>query len=368
MIAILEKIGFGVDYTHLTLTSPHFRPDIQIEADIAEEIARFHGYNNIKPTILEGKASGQGKLTPRQKSVDHARTTMNACGLSEIYTYSFVSEKVFDKIELPAGHELRNAVVISNPLGEDFKVMRTTMIPSILEALSLNYSHRNASAGLFEIGNVYLPNNDPQKNEGLPFQKSILTIGIYGGDIDFYKLKGIVEALMDTLKVGKYDFDQATDLPGWHPGRTAQIVSGRDSLGILGEIHPRVLTNFSAPERSYVAVIDLDMAYSRSSDKIKQYKQLPKYPSVDRDIALIIGDDVSAKSIESVILKKSEGLLEGIELFDFYKGPQVPEGHKSLAYSLTFRSSERTLTDEEVNKAMKSIVTELQETLGAKLR
>lgn len=364
MLEIFRNLEFEIDEINMMLTVPSFRQDIEIEADLAEEVARFYGYNNIEATLLVGKASTIGRKTLKQQIEDRVHNTMIACGLSEIYTYSFVSPKVFDKINLPENDEKRKAIIISNPLGEDFSVMRTTTIPSMLEVLARNYNRRNEAARLYEISTVYIPEELPITK--LPIEKQLVTIGMYGS-VDFYDLKGVVEELLSNLGVTEYEFEPEKENPTFHPGRTAKLLIDGKSIGILGEIHPEVIENFEGHEKTYIGVLEIEPIASKATNAAK-YKQLPKFPAVTRDIAMLVKDEILVKQIECVIKQKAGKILEEIKLFDVYKGKQVPEGMKSVAYSITFRAEDRTLTDEEVNKAMSKVVEGLKVGIGAELR
>ena len=363
MESVFARLEIGVN-SDGTVSAPTFRPDLECDADIAEEVARFYGYNNIKATLLEGKATTIGGRTWSQKIDQIIRQTMLSCGLSEIYTYSFTSPKVFDMINLPEDSELRKTVTITNPLGEDFSIMRTTTIPDMLEVLANNYNKRVDEARLFEVSKVYMPKSLPLTE--LPYEKPVLTLGMYG-NLDFYDMTGVVEELMSALGIRNYELEPLRDDPTFHPGRTARlIISGRE-CGIIGEIHPEVVQKFGAAQRNYIAVIDIEPLKGNAS-LMAEYKPLPKFPAVSRDIAMLVDDSVMVKEIEQIISRRAGNILEQIKLFDVYKGKQVPDGKKSVAYSITFRAADRTLTDEEVAKAMSNITTTLSEKLGAQLR
>lgn len=346
----------------LIITVPTFRSDINIKEDVAEEIARIYGYNNIPTTVMKSISLQGGKST-KQKLVDKIVETLIGCGLNEAISYSFVSPKVFDKILLPKDSNLRNAVTIKNPLGEDFSIMRTTSIPSMMEALARNYSRNNEEVKLFEIGKIYLPKEDLNK---LPDEKNIITVGMYG-KTDYLDLKGIVENVLDTLGIENASFKRESENPSFHPGKTAALYLKKDFIGTLGEIHPDVSENYGIEERCYVAVLDLDVLISlRSMDK--KYKPLPKYPSVTRDLAVLVDEYILAQQIEDIMKKQGSNMVESIKLFDVYKGSQVPEGKKSIAYSITYRLEHKTLTDAEVNKVHDKILRSLEHNLGAELR
>ena len=264
---------------------------------------------------------------------------MVSCGLFETYTYSFTSPKVFDKIKLPKESELRNTVVIQNPLGEDFSIMRTTTIPEMLQVISTNYNRRVEEAAFFEKSFVYIPKGQPI--EELPTEKPVLTLGMYG-DVDFYSLKGVIEELFSVLGIAKYDFVPEKENVTFHPGRTAIVKINGEYVGTIGEIHPDVADEFECPQRTYIGVIEIDKLVENASLK-SEYKPLPKYPAVTRDIAMVVKDEVLVKEIEDILKQRGGKILEDIKLFDVYKGKQVPEGMKSVAYSLTFRAADKTL-------------------------
>lgn len=364
MKEILIGLEIEVNDEEGTVTAPTFRPDLECEADIAEEIARFYDYNNINATLLEGKAATIGGKTRKQKIEDIIRWTMQSCGLSEAYTYSFASPKAFDKINLPCGSELRKAVAIVNPLGEDYGIMRTTTLPGMLEALATNYNRRVEEARLFEMSYVYLPKSLPLTE--LPYEKPVLTLGMYG-KADFYDMKGALEELMEALGIKKYGFEQVKDNPSYHPGRTAGLTVNGKECGIFGEIHPSVADEFGAAQRTYVGTVDIEPLLENAELK-PGYKPLPRYPAVMRDIAVLVDDRVTIGQMEPVIREKAGEILEEVKLFDVYKGKQVPEGKKSVAFSFAFRSAGKTLTDNEANSVMSNIVKALEDKFGAQLR
>lgn len=362
MVDIFKALEFVVDEANNRVTVPSFRPDVEREADLAEEVARFYGYNKIEATLLAGKAATIGRKTLKQKVEDTIKRTMIACGLYEIYTYSFASPKVFDMINLPADSELRKAVTISNPLGEDFSIMRTTTIPDMLEVLARNYNRRAEEARLFDVSHIYLPSED----KDLPDEKHMLTLGLYG-NTDFYELKGAVEELFRMLGITNYDFEPVKDNYTYHPGRTAKVTINGKYAGTIGEIHPEVTEKFNGPDSVYIGEIEVDVLV-KNVVTMPKYKSLPRFPAVTRDIAMLVKDDVLVKQIESIIKQRSGKIFEDTKLFDVYKGKQVPEGMKSVAYSITFRANDRTLTDEDVNKVMHKILDGLKNGLDAQLR
>lgn len=362
MLELFEKLEFGVERASRLLTAPSFRADIQCEADLAEEVARFYDYNNIEATLLSGKASTFGKKTFSQKMEDFVVQQMLASGLYEIYTYSFTSPKVFNGLRLAADHELRNAVTITNPLGEDFSIMRTTTIPGMLEVIETNFKRKVSEGRFFEISYIY----KPLDGKLLPEEKKMLTIGLYGG-VDFYHLKGIVEQLFSQMNIHNADFSPEKNLPYFHPGKTARISLGDKTAGYIGAIHPEVLENFDCPVDTYIAVLDITPIIEQA-DMVRQYKPLPKYPAIERDIAIVVNDEIMARDIDAVLKKQGGSFLEDIRIFDVYKGEQVPDGMRSIAYTLTFRAGERTLVDDDVNKVMEKILNALKNTFGAELR
>ncbi len=348
-----------------TAKIPTFRPDLETEADLAEEVARFYGYNNIEVTLSTGTPT-VGKKTYTQNIIDKIANTMVCCGLSQALTYSFESPKVFDKLNIEENSELRNTVTISNPLGEDFSIMRTSTLNGMLTSIATNYNRRNKEAYLFEIGKVYLPKELPLKE--LPIEKDILTIGMYG-NIDFYDIKGVFENLFCELGMEeKVEYSQIDSLSYMHPGRTAIITDEKnEEIGYVGEIHPQVASNYNIGTKVYFGVVYIEKLVELTNFNIS-YKPLPKYPNIQRDISMLVKDEINVKEIEKIIKNKGGKLLENVKLFDVYKGEQIEKGYKSVAYSILFRSNEKTLTDEEVNGPMKKILKELEEKLQAQLR
>lgn len=344
----------------LKIEVPTYRQDVKIKPDVAEEVIRIYGYDKIPPAKISGQMV-EATWTPEQKLTRLVKNTMVSCGLYEAMTYSFLSPKAFDRINLPPDHELRNAVKILNPLGEDFSIMKTTGIPSILDCLARNYSRDNKEVKLFEIARVYIPGSDI-----LPDELDKLVIGMYGG-VDFYSIKGIIENLVSALGIEKAEYVRETESSTFHPGRTARLLVRRKSAGLFGELHPDVAENYGIDDRVYIAEIDLKTLYDASKIE-RHYKPLPKFPSVSRDIALLVPCDVMVSEIEDIIRKAGGGLVESVKLFDVYTGKQVPEGKKSVAYSIVYRSENRTLVDEEVNRVHSSVIKMLEDKLGAQLR
>ena len=364
MVGYLEKIGFEVRDGNVY--SPSFRIDIESKADIAEEIARFYGYNNIKGTIITGIANA--KLTDRQKLERKVESACISMGLNQINTFSFISPKYYDKIRLPQNSSLRKSVVITNPLGEDTSVMRTTVLPSMCEVVARNYNYRNPEAALFEIGTEYIVTGE----DTLPLEPVRLTVGMYGNGTDFYSVKGVVEELLDTLGISEYEIEAAgegcgfDEVSAFHPGRVAVAKVDGKPLAVFGELHPDVLETYGIGVRAYAAkvliteLLDIDIPE-------KTYKPLPKYPATTRDISLICGDEIPVASLEKLIKEAVGGILEKVTLFDVYRGEQIESGKKSVAFSVAMRSHDGTLTDEQADAAMKRVVKALSK-INAEVR
>lgn len=351
-----------IDGDNLVVTASTFRVDIAIREDIAEEVARIHGYDVIPATIFSVSTGREPKYRKRILD-DKVVLLATGTGLNQSLSYSFVSPKVFDKINLPADSELRNVVKIRNPLGEDYSIMRTTTLPSMMECLARNYSRNNSYARLFEMGKIYIKNEDETK---IPEERNILTIGMYG-DCDYLDLKGAVENIIEGLGIKSAKYTRESENVSYHPGKTAKILIGKKAVGTLGEIHPDVTENYGVDVECYIAELDLDALYE-SADTDKKYKAIPKFPAVTRDIALLVDDELLAAEIEETIRKAGGNLVENIELFDIYKGKQIPEGKKSMAYAICYRDENKTLTDKEVNKVHDKILRSLEFKLGAILR
>lgn len=369
------------------VVAPSFRIDIECKADIAEEVARIYGYNNIPSTDFRGVA--RAEFTEEQKFIRTLRNAAVALGGYEIATYSFVSPKYFDKIKLPQDSKLRNAIKIVNPLGEDTSVMRTSIIPSVLDVLSFNYNNRNEKACLFEISKEYLPaseekpfiNGNILANSGkekhrysysLPDEPQRLTVGMYGGEADFYALKGMIEQLLGEMKIDGYEYIRAVDSDAFdekfafHPGRSAVIMRDGKALGILGEIHPEVQETYGIGVKTYVAKLNIPELMESAAGKIT-YQPLPKFPATTRDLSVICDDEIPVAELEKAIKGAVGKILEKVTLFDVYKGKQIEDGKKSVSYSISMRSHDGTLTDEQADGAMKRVLKALS-AIGAELR
>ncbi|MBU5456179.1 phenylalanine--tRNA ligase subunit beta [Caproiciproducens sp. MSJ-32] len=351
-----------LDGDNLVITIPTFRVDLGIKEDIAEEVARIYGYDKIPTTISKVSTEREPKY---KKDIlkEEVIKAMIASGVNQSISYSFISPKVFDKINVPVDSELRNVVKIKNPLGEDYSVMRTTTIHSMMEALARNYSKNNDYVRLFELGKIYIKNEDERK---LPQERNILTIGMYG-ECDFLDLKGVVENVLDTLGLNKIKFTRETENLSYHPGKTANIMIGKEKAGTLGEVHPTVTENYGIDTNCYLAELDLDILFNYANIT-KSYKPLPKFPAVTRDMALLVDDEILVQDIEDAIRRAGANLVEKVKLFDIYKGSQIPEGKKSIAYSISYRDNNKTLTDNDVNKVHDKILRSLEHKLGAILR
>lgn len=358
MIDILKKIDF--DVRDGKVYAPTFRNDIEHLADLAEEVARFYGFHNIPNHMLQGAANG--KLTHRQSFERKLGNTLLACGCTEVSTFSFISPKAYDKICLPADSTLRNSIVILNPLGEDTSIMRTTILPSMLDVLSFNYNHKTEAACMYEMGTVYTPTT-PDK---LPIESQKVTIGMYGGGADFFALKGIVEKLLDCLHVDHYDVEPVKDNPTFHPGRTAAFTIDGKVLATLGEVHPNVAENYAIGTRVYLAEIDVNTAYENESGT-RTHKPLPKYPASNRDLAFVCDKEIPVLKLQRAIGEAVGKTLESVKLFDVYQGEQIEKGKKSVAFNIRMRAHDRTLTDDEADAAMKRVVKALDK-MGISLR
>ena len=363
MLSYFAKLELSYDEKTNEIVVPSFRQDLECDADLAEEVARFFGYDKIPTTLPSGEAT-TGKISFKMRIEDVARDIAEFCGFSQGMTYSFESPKVFDKLLLPADSPLRKTVVISNPLGEDFSIMRTTSLNGMLTSLSTNYNRRNKDVRLYELGNIYLPKQIPVTE--LPEERMQFTLGMYG-EGDFFTMKGVIEEFL--YKVGmkqKPEYDPNAGKTFLHPGRQANVVYDGTVIGYLGEVHPTVASNYSIKDRVYVAVIDMPEIVSRASFDYK-YEGIAKFPAATRDISMIVPKDVLAGDIEKVFETKGGKLLESYQLFDIYEGAQIKSGYKSIAYSLAFRAKDRNLEEADITGAMNKIVKAL-ETMGAELR
>ena len=363
MIGYFEKIGLAYDEGSNEVIAPTFRHDLFRVADLAEEVARFYGYDNIPTTLPRGEAT-TGKLSFKLRVEEVARDIAEFCGFSQGMTYSFESPKVFDKLMIPEDSLLRQTVEIINPLGEDYSIMRTTSLNGMLMSLATNYNRRNKDVRLYELGNVYLPKALPLIE--LPEERMQFTLGMYG-DGDFFSMKGVIEEFFDKVGMhGKETYDPQAGKPYLHPGRQANVIYDGTVVGYLGEVHPDVADTYGIGTKAYIAVIDMPEIVKRATFD-RKYTGIAKFPAVNRDISMVMPKEILAGQVEEVIEKKGGAYLESYALFDLYEGAQIKEGYKSVAYSIVFRAKNKTLEDAEVTEAMERILKEL-EGMGIELR
>lgn len=363
MLGYFEKIGLSYEKETNEVIIPTFRQDLLRAADLAEEVARFFGYDNI-PTTLPSGESTMGKLPFKLRVEDIAKEIAEFCGFSQGMTYSFESPKVFDKLQIPEDSELRRVVEIMNPLGEDYSIMRTLPLNGMLSSLATNYNRRNKNVRLYELANVYLPKELPLKE--LPEERMQFTLGMYG-DGDFYSMKGVVEEFLEKAGLHeKESYDPAGNRPYLHPGRQANILYAGNVIGYLGEVHPDVADAYGIGERAYIAVLDMPEV-TKYATFDRKYTGIAKYPAVTRDISMVMPKEILAGQVEEVIEAKGGAYLESYALFDVYEGAQIKAGYKSLAYSIVFRAKDKTLEDAEVTEAMERILKTL-EGMGIELR
>ena len=363
MIEIFKALEIKYDAEKNELVCPSFRQDLLGQADIAEEVARFFGYDKIPETLPKGEAT-TGKLSYKLRIEEIARNVAEYCGFSQGMTYSFESPKVFDKLNLDADDKLRDAIKILNPLGEDFSIMRTLPLNGMLTSLSTNYNRRNKDVKLYELANVYIPKSLPLTE--LPDERMQFTLGFYG-DGDFFTMKGVIEEFLE--HVGMFDkitYDPNSGKKFLHPGRQANVIYGGKVLGYLGEVHPAVCDNYEIGDKAYVAVLEIPEILPFTTFD-RKYEGIAKFPAVGRDISMLVPKDVLIGQLDDVIRQRGGKILEDCKLFDIYEGSQVKEGYKSVAFSITFRAKDRTLEENDITGAMKKILNGL-EGLGASLR
>ena len=363
MLSYFKMIDLEYDEETNEVIAPTFRHDLFRVADLAEEVARFYGYDNIPTTLPAGEATA-GKLSFKLRIEEIARDIAEFCGFSQGMSYSFESPKVFDKLLIPADSPLRNTVEIMNPLGEDYSIMRTTSLNGMLTSLATNYNRRNKNVRLYELGNIYLPKALPLTE--LPEERMQFTLGMYG-EGDFFSMKGVVEEFFDKAGLrGKETYDPDAGKPYLHPGRQANIIYKGKTVGYLGEVHPEVADSYGIGTRAYVAVIDMPYIVEMATFD-RKYAGIARFPAVNRDISMVVPKGILAGQIEEVIEKKGGAYLESYALFDLYEGSQIKEGFKSVAYSIVFRAKDKTLSDTEVTEAMDRILKAL-EGMGIELR
>ncbi|WP_195657019.1 phenylalanine--tRNA ligase subunit beta [Blautia massiliensis (ex Durand et al. 2017)] len=363
MIDYLGRVELAYDEKTDDIVAPTFRQDIHCNADVAEEVARFYGYDKIPMTLPTGEAT-TGKLPFKLRIQEVARDIAEYCGFSEGMSYSFESPKVFDKLCIPEDSDLRKVITISNPLGEDYSIMRTSTLNGMLASLSTNYNRRNKDVRLYELGNIYLPKSLPVTE--LPDERTMFTLGMYGKG-DFFDMKGVCEEFFEKIGMKKkVTYDPNSGKPFLHPGRQANMIYEGKVVGYLGEVHPAVADNYSIGEKAYIAVIDILDVLEFAGFNHK-YTGIAKYPAVTRDLSLVVPHAVLAGQIEEIFDQRGGNILESYQLFDIYEGAQIEKGFKSMAYSLVFRAHDKTLGENEISAAMKKIMNGLNG-LGIELR
>ena len=359
MREILVSLGFILNGDDIYV--PSWRGDVEHYSDIAEEVARFYGYNKIPCTLMRGETM-RGGFSEQQRFDRAIGGAVRALGYDEIITYSFISPTYYDKIRMPKDSSLRNSLKILNPLGEDTSIMRTTILPSMLEIIARNHSYRNKSARLYELGKIYLPRED-----GLADEPKYLSLGAYGDGVDFFSFKGSIETLLHELRITDVKYVACTDNDSYHPGRCAKVYAGETYLGVFGQIHPLVAANYGMDTEVYTAELSFDAMYEKRGD-IPVYQPLPKFPAVTRDIAVVCDEAVTVGALEESIRRGAKGLLKDVSLFDIYRGPGVAIGKKSVAFNLVLRADDRSLTGEEADEDVQSILAALKADHNAVLR
>ena len=359
MREILVSLGFILNGDDIYV--PSWRGDVEHYSDIAEEVARFYGYNKIPCTLMRGETT-RGGFSEQQRFDRTIGGAVRALGYDEIITYSFISPTYYDKIRMPKDSSLRNSLKILNPLGEDTSIMRTTILPSMLEIIARNHSYRNKSARLYELGKIYLPRED-----GLADEPKYLSLGAYGDGVDFFSFKGSIETLLHELRITDVKYVACTDNDSYHPGRCAKVYAGETYLGVFGQIHPLVAANYGMDTEVYTAELSFDAMYEKRGD-IPVYQPLPKFPAVTRDIAVVCDEAVTVGELEESIRRGAKGLLKDVSLFDIYRGPGVASGKKSVAFNLVLRADDRSLTGEEADEDVQSILAALKADHNAVLR
>ena len=365
MLDIFEKLDIKVEGNNVI--PPYFRQDIEGIADLAEEVLRFHGYDKLGSTLIHAEST-LGRKNKKQKLEDQIRELLVNNGLSEVYTYGFISPKDLDKCNVPAQSELRTkAVSIQNPLSDDYTIMRTTTVPSMLATISYNYNQKNKEVGLYDLSRRYMDQANSIQEGNLPTEETILTIAMYGENKDFYYLKGMLENILQTAGIARYEVVSEKENTMYHPGRTAICKVGNDVVVTLGEVHPAVQNNYGIGTKVLLAEICLDklVKYGKTT---KKYTPIPKFPAVERDIAVTVAEEIEVGRLEKIIQKRAKKALESMKLFDIYRSEKLGEGKKSVAYSLTFRDPNKTLQEEEINMLMKGIISDLEKEVGAELR
>ena len=359
MITILENLEIKVKGNMLEI--PYFRTDIERTADIAEEIIRIHGYDKLQSTLINAETT-LGAKTKEQKLQDKIKELLVSKGFSEMYSFAFISPEDFEKCKLDS----TKAIKIKNPLGEDYSLMRTSMMPTVLQSITTNYNKKNKEVSLFEIGKTYTDEQGNIEKGEIPTETEKIAFATYGKNADFYIIKGIIENILEISNIARYQIERAKT-ETLHPGKSAEIYVGKDSISKFGEVHPQILANYGINEKVYYAEIDLSkfVKYGKNN---KKYTPIPKYPAIERDIALVVDEQIEVGQIENIISKKSKNILETAKLFDIYRNEKLGQNKKSVAYELIFRANNRTLADDEIKNTMEAITKELQVALGAELR
>ncbi len=363
MAGILTSLGFRLDGRMITV--PSWRRDISpahYHNDIAEEVARIYGFNKIPTTLMNGASTTQGGFTAEQKAERAMGAVCRSAGYHEVITYSFYSPSAYDMVALPKDSPLRKAITILNPLGEDTSTMRTTMLPSMMEGLARNYNLRNKNVKLYELGKTYFARAD-----GLADEPKTLVMGAFGDDIDFFRMKGVIEAILLDLRIPEAEYKAEKDHPSYHPGRCARVYTGSTEIGVFGQIHPKVAKNYGIPEPVYMAELSFDALFGARSTVI-EYTPLPRFPAVIRDLALVCDQRITVGELKGCITAAGGEHLEACEVFDVYQGAPIPAGKKSVAFTLTLRAEDLTLTDDHANEAIFNILNALQRTFGITIR
>ena len=364
MVNILNKLDIKLIDGYCI--PPYYRQDLEQEADIAEEILRIYGYDKLESS-LDNSGNTVGGRSIYQKMEDNIKNMLVNKGFSEICTYGFINPDDLAKSNILENSELYKEVIkIRNPISEDYSIMKTSVIPTVMKTISTNYAKKNSNLKLFEYAKVYKNKSNIENNE-LPDEKQILTIAITGKEEKFYDLKGIVENVLETVNLNRYDISRYTENTSYHPGKTAIIKIGNDPIIIMGQIHPIVQENYDISDKVYIAEINMKKL-EKYSKKEKKYVPIPKYPAVERDIAVLVDEKVEVLKIEKIIKAKAKKIIETVDLFDIYRNEKIGENKKSVAYAIKFRAKDRTLNDEEISEVMEKIIKALEDELGAELR
>ncbi len=360
---ILEKID--IKSKNGIAVAPNFRVDLETWQDLSEEVARFYGYDKLDTSLMKAETT-VGLRNKEQKLIKNVKDVLVNSGFSEIYTYGFLSIKDMEKSNILDSMS-KGAITIKNPLSDEYKLMRPTTVPSMMQIISTNINKKNLEAKLFDVSRNYKNLNNEIENGEVPLQEDVLTIGVYGDNEDFYTLKGNVENILESIGINRFEIEKEKENKSYHPGRTANIKVGIDIIGTFGEVHPKVLSNYDVEKRVYLAEINISKVV-KYSKTVKKYVEIPKFPAVERDLAIVVDEKIQVGEIEKLITKKAKKQLESIKLFDIYRSEKLGESKKSIAYSLIFRDKSKTLSDDEITKTMNDIIESLQKTLNAEIR